>query len=289
MVHARSYAKINMSLKVEGLLKNKYHSIKSIMSTIELRDDLFMAIDNDVKVCSDTFIGRQEDNLVYKVVMELKERYNIQHGVKIHIGKNIPIGGGLGGGSSNAAAAILGLNELWELNMTYDDMYEVAIKMGSDVPFFLNEGLAIAEGRGELLTPIDIDLDFYIVLVCPSYGLSTAEVYKKYIQKEDDSRFEDFYEKLLTGDIDVFGPAMFNDLENSASDFINCTSHVKACKIKQDLLDAGCIGAVMSGSGSVVYGVTHNREEADKICEIIKREHRNYRILVTRNKKKAIT
>ena len=160
----KAYAKINLGLKVLGKREDGYHELEMIMVNVGLHDVLYFKISEDVMVIMDKTICEMEDNIVYKTAMYIKNRYKVQQGVKIKIKKKIPDGGGMGGGSSDAASTIIALNKLWNLGLNKKEMLEVAAKIGSDVPFFIVNKLSFVKGRGEKIEEIDKKIDDNIIM-----------------------------------------------------------------------------------------------------------------------------
>lgn len=289
MIHERSYAKINLGLQVLNKRDDGYHNVKSIITSIALHDNLFIGSSDIISVECDKFVCRQEENLVYKVALILKEKYNVKQGTKIHIGKNIKVGGGLGGGSSNAAAAIRGLNKYWELGMSYEEMYDIALSLGSDVPYCLNGDLAVVEGRGEIITPLPFELNFGLVMVYPPYRCSTGSVYKAFKGSPKNDRYDNLYWEVITNDVNRYSKVLFNDLEEVVDSLNKKNAHYSIAAIKKHLVTAGCLGSLMSGSGSAVYGLTDSFNTALVVKERMKKIYPNFYIVATQSIRKTIT
>ena len=157
-------AKVNLTLEVLGKRNDGYHEIASVMQAINLCDRLTFSIADDLSLISDTPGLDTKDNLVYRAASLLNDKTGVSAGAEIHLCKGIPVAAGLGGGSSDAAATLLGLNRLWGLHLARDELEELAAQLGSDVPFFLAGGAALAEGRGERITPLPSPPTFWLVL-----------------------------------------------------------------------------------------------------------------------------
>ena len=243
----KSYAKINLTLDILGKREDGYHEISSIMQEIDLHDVVTLSDlgENTIEVsCSDSSIP-SVDNLVYKAAYLLKQTFHLTKGVHISVQKNIPIGAGLGGGSSNAAAVLKGLNMLWDLKLSSKDLIQLGSQLGSDVPFFIQGKSCLVEGRGDLVTPVSLP-SFEILLVIADFSISTQAAYEQLrkVGKEKAS------EKLLT----EFSFSHFhNDFEESL--FLQ---YPRLKAIKEELLAQGASAALVSGSGSCVYGVYSN-------------------------------
>jgi len=198
MLTLKSPAKINWFLKVLGLRDDGFHEIQSLMQKITLYDVLTFAPSMDLALETDSVIP-VEQNLVYKAAILLKNTYGIDKGAFISLNKNIPVGAGLGGGSSNAASALLGLNELWSLNLSTEDLCVMAGQLGSDVPFFLCGAISLSNGRGEKITPYKTEKTVNLLLVKPPFSVSTAWAYGEYKNRIPDSGYRIQVEEKKTG------------------------------------------------------------------------------------------
>ena len=180
----KSPAKINLHLEVIGKRDDGYHELAMIMQNIDLSDYLELEINNEglIKLESDcNNLSVSSDNLIVKSANLLKKISNIDFGANIFLRKNIPIGAGLAGGSSNAAATLIGLNKLWNLELDQNTLCSLASSLGSDIPFFINGGIQLCFGRGEILEKLDSNFEYGVLLLKnPSVSVSTAETYKKY-------------------------------------------------------------------------------------------------------------
>ena len=180
----KSPAKINLHLEVIGKRDDGYHELAMIMQNIDLSDYLELEINNEglIKLESDcNNLSVSSDNLIVKSANLLKKISNIDFGANIFLRKNIPIGAGLAGGSSNAAATLIGLNKLWDLNLDQETLCSLASTLGSDIPFFINGGIQLCFGRGEILEKLDSNFEYGVILLKnPNVSVSTAETYKKY-------------------------------------------------------------------------------------------------------------
>ncbi|HEY8445114.1 MAG TPA: 4-(cytidine 5'-diphospho)-2-C-methyl-D-erythritol kinase [Bacilli bacterium] len=283
MIYKRAYAKLNLGLQVVNKRQDGYHNLKSIMIMIDLYDELFFEIDDDITLECNVDLCKKEDNLVYKAAKLISNRFHVNKGCKIKLHKIIPANAGLAGGSSDAAATIKALNELWELNLTYEEMIKLGAEIGSDVPFCIIEKPMIVEGRGEILKEyLDIP-EMYFVLVFPDFSCSTKEIFKHHQIIQDDERFSHLVKAVLQKDINKVGNYLFNDLERTVEIVQN-----KDCItiIKNALIENGCAGSAMTGSGSTVFGITSNYENAQKIKNIMHNIFPKYRILSTKSYKK---
>lgn len=269
----KSRAKINLSIDVLGKRQDGYHLVEMIMQTIDLYDLIEInEKDNDqitIKSTSDE-IPLDCNNLVYKAANLIKKTFNINKGVEIHIKKNIPVAAGMAGGSSNAAAVLIGLNKLWNLNLSNQQLEKIGLKLGADVPFCINGGAVLASGIGEELTPIKGLTKDVCILVCkPDLFVSTKEVYECIDSKDIDKRPNNKFliECLKNEDTRQLAENMFNVLEGVTMD-----KHPVIQQIKDIMTNNRALGAMMSGSGPTVFGLYENREDAVKCKAILEKQ-----------------
>ena len=269
----KSRAKINLSIDVLGKRQDGYHLVEMIMQTIDLYDLIEInEKDNDqitIKSTSDE-IPLDCNNLVYKAANLIKKTFNINKGVEIHIKKNIPVAAGMAGGSSNAAAVLVGLNKLWNLDLSNQQLEEIGLKLGADVPFCINGGAVLALGIGEELTPIKGLTKDVCILVCkPDLFVSTKEVYECIDSKDIDKRPNNKFliECLKNEDTRQLAENMFNVLEGVTMD-----KHPVIQQIKDIMTNNRALGAMMSGSGPTVFGLYENREDAVKCKAILEKQ-----------------
>ena len=269
----KSRAKINLSIDVVGKRQDGYHLVEMIMQTIDLYDLIEInEKDNDqitIKSTSDE-IPLDCNNLVYKAANLIKKTFNINKGVEIHIKKNIPVAAGMAGGSSNAAAVLVGLNKLWNLNLSNQQLEKIGLKLGADVPFCINGGAVLASGIGEELTPIKGLTKDVCILVCkPDLFVSTKEVYECIDSKDIDKRPNNKFliECLKNEDTRQLAENMFNVLEGVTMD-----KHPVIQQIKDIMTNNRALGAMMSGSGPTVFGLYENREDAVKCKAILEKQ-----------------
>ena len=272
-IQLKSRAKINLSIDVLGKRQDGYHLVEMIMQTIDLYDLIEInEKDNDqitIKSTSDE-IPLDCNNLVYKAANLIKKTFNINKGVEIHIKKNIPVAAGMAGGSSNAAAVLVGLNKLWNLNLSNQQLEKIGLKLGADVPFCINGGAVLASGIGEELTPIKGLTKDVCILVCkPDLFVSTKEVYECIDSKDIDKRPNNKFliECLKNEDTRQLAENMFNVLEGVTMD-----KHPVIQQIKDIMTNNRALGAMMSGSGPTVFGLYENREDAVKCKAILEKQ-----------------
>ncbi|MBL7072043.1 MAG: 4-(cytidine 5'-diphospho)-2-C-methyl-D-erythritol kinase [Candidatus Omnitrophica bacterium] len=263
-----SPAKINLFLDVLKKRSDGYHEIVTVFEKIDLCDRItFYPIPDEpqaresIRVTSNTTeLPIDENNLVYRACSLLKNRYGISKSVRIHIEKNIPIAAGLGGGSSNAATVLKGLNRLWKLGLSVDELCDLGKEIGADVPFFIfNNAFAVGMGRGDDIRPIDSDLEMWHVLICPPYKVLTKEVYGNASLGLTQSGAD---VKILTraiekSDAEEVGERLYNALEHIV------TKQVTEISGAKDLVNRwGFNAAGVTGSGPTIFVLAFKRKEA---------------------------
>jgi len=256
-----AFAKVNRDLRVLGKRPDGYHELDTIFQTIDLTDrmDFLEREDDEVQLTIEgASLPVSEENLVLRAARALLARAGVTRGADIHLSKKIPVGGGLGGGSSNAAATLRVLAALWKLSLTDADLHALAAAIGSDVPFFLVGGRARGTGRGEILRPLADGPEEWLVLVFPPFSLSTAVVYVALSASPltDSPGFSNLRSSDSGG-----GPDR-NDLESAAESLQGGLRRFRLA-----LSDLGATSARLSGSGSTVFGVFGDEESARRAFE----------------------
>jgi 4-diphosphocytidyl-2-C-methyl-D-erythritol kinase len=258
-------AKINWFLSITGKRNDGYHTILSVIQCIGLYDELTFARADGLELISDMDIA-PEENLVCKAASALGKRVSCDKGAKISLKKNIPSGAGLGGGSSDAACTLKGLNMLWELKLGSAELFSIAAEIGSDVPFFLQGPCALIEGRGEILKPLKVLFPTVLLLVKPSVFVSTAWAYASY-----DARLKLTKKpidiKLLIQALNRQDFASLDTLINNDLEYAVAERYPVIKDIKTRLMQSGAMLSAMTGSGSAVFGVFQNREKAEKAAK----------------------
>lgn len=250
-------AKINLSLDVLERQSDGYHKLKMIMQEIDLKDKITIRrLDgNDGKISlksNNSKLPRGKTNIVHRAVSLLAEEFNINEDIEVYIEKNIPISGGLAGGSTDAAATLKGLDKLWDLKLGEKELMDLGLKLGADVPFCLMGGTALSEGIGEKLTPLKAFKDKLILLANPGVGVSTANVYKRLDLENLDERpdIEKIISYMEDDDLAKLGENMRNVLES-----VTIGIYPQIEKIKVQMINCGALGSLMSGSGASVFGI----------------------------------
>ena len=247
-------AKINWFLTILRKRQDVYNEILSLMQCVTLYDSLSFELSDDTNVVTDAPIPL-ERNLVYRAAMLMKETAGVKTGAKITLKKETPLQAGLGGGSSDAAFTLMGLNRLWSLGLSQGELMKLGEALGSDVPFFLNGSVALAEGRGEIVSPLRINKSYTILLVKPPISVSTewaysqADLSREGLTKKDNN-IKLFCQALEDGDFGLLSSIQGNDLE-----MFVVRKYPVIDEIKQELLNLGAVFSSMSGSGPTVFGV----------------------------------
>lgn len=260
----KAYAKVNLFLEIVKRRDDGYHELETILQTINLYDELELSPQPQSisLTCNLSYLPTDERNLAYRAAKLLKEKTGTNQGINIKLNKQIPIGAGLGGGSSDAASVLLGCNRIWGCKLTYSDLAEFGMQLGMDVPFFLRGGTALAVGRGEQIIQQIPTPSLELIIVYPNFPVSTASVYKNLdihnIGKKQDSNL--IVTALNTRNIEEISHLLFNRLESS-------TFHLypQLTEIKDVLKKAGCLGVLLSGSGSAIFGIAKTEQECDLI------------------------
>lgn len=269
MLKITARAKVNLTLDVLGNLPDGYHEVRTVMQLLDLCDILEISSGRSgITLSSDSKgIPIGPENLVYRAAQLLLARTGLEKKAHINIIKRIPVAAGLGGGSSNAAAALWGLNHFWELGFTPEELMEMGAEIGADVPFFLTAGTALGTGRGDKLTPLPSPPPMGVLLVKPYFGVSTAQVYKMFDTLSGVTGYstDSMLQALEKRDVNAIAAHLGNDLEP-----VTASLYPEIRAIKKDLLDAGALGAEMSGSGPTVFALAENKEKARQLAANIK-------------------
>lgn len=269
-IRGRAFAKINLGLEVLAKRGDGYHELRTLLQTIDFHDELtFRRRGHGIALTTnDAAIGNGPDNLVHRAAAALCDhaaRGGL--GASIHVEKKVPSGMGLGGGSADAAITLLALDRLWDLATPPRDLHRIAASIGMDVPFFLYGGIAVAVGRGDELYPLDVEADWPIVLILPDFSISTASAYGSLILTKRRSSLTLQHFVWRSPSIGDRLGELVNHLEGATG------SHAsKIEEYKRMLLDGGAIAAMMSGSGSAVFGVFQDESSAGTVANSLTRE-----------------
>ncbi|WP_027092133.1 4-(cytidine 5'-diphospho)-2-C-methyl-D-erythritol kinase [Cohnella thermotolerans] len=264
-VYEKAPAKINLLLDVLRKREDGYHEVEMIMTMVDLADRLEMSeLPRDQIVLSSHagFIPLDEKNLAFQAAKLLKERYNVKKGVYIHLDKNIPVAAGLAGGSSDAAAALRGLNRLWNLGLGLDELEALGAELGSDVPFCIRGGTAVARGRGEKLESIESPPQCWVVLAKPPINVSTADVYGKLRANELKEH------PSIPAMLDAIRRKSFPDVcarLGNVLETVTLGRYPEVRQIKEVMTRLGADGVLMSGSGPTVFGLVSKESKVSRL------------------------
>ena len=261
----KARAKINLALDVFEKRPDGYHEVEMVMQSIELHDCLeFTPVPEGITILVENGdVPAGEDNLVHRAAKSISTYGGVRTGVEIRLKKAIPVAAGLGGGSTDAAVTLAALNKIWGLGLTLRELMLLGEQLGSDVPFCLMEGTALARGRGEKLESLPPCPPLGLVLVKPPFGVSTASVYRAYApgKLEKKPHCRNMVEAIDSRDPGAIARCLYNALEP-----VTFAMHPEVAAIKEKLLEAGALGVLMSGSGPTVFGLTGNWQDARTVA-----------------------
>ncbi len=263
-IEVKAPAKINLALDVLHKRDDGYHEVRMVMTTVDLADRLVLKLaeENKITVTSQNrFVPSDERNLAYQAAKLLKDRFGLTKGVEITIEKNIPVAAGLAGGSSDAAAALRGLNKLWDLRLSLDELAALGAEIGSDVSFCVYGGTALAEGRGEKITELPAPPPFWVVLAKPQKGVSTADVYGKL--KLDGIEHPDIEAMISAIDNQDFKQICAN--VGNVLESVTLKLHPEVKQIKDRMVLTGADAVLMSGSGPTVFALIHHETKVQRV------------------------
>jgi 4-diphosphocytidyl-2-C-methyl-D-erythritol kinase len=261
----RSYAKVNLGLEVLGTRSDGYHELRTLFQTIDLHDEITLRPrPRDITIeCDHPGVPRDETNLAWRAAESLRRHAKVASGVAIRLEKRIPVAGGLGGGSSNAAAVLMALNRLWRLDLSPDDLHRLARRLGADVPYFLVGGTALGLARGDEIYPLRGQVKGHVVLVDPGRPVSTAAVFARVdaglTPRENSYTIFRFVSRDLEG-AEAF-PLLSNDLEQAALEEAPDLARTVG-RIRGALVREGALLAALSGSGSSYFGLFDDPQRA---------------------------
>ncbi|WP_326511687.1 4-(cytidine 5'-diphospho)-2-C-methyl-D-erythritol kinase [Clostridium intestinale] len=276
----KAYGKINIALEVVGKREDGYHLLRMIMQNIDLYDliEINEKRSNDITIeCNKPYVPKDDRNLAYKAARLFMDTYKINRGIHIDIIKNIPVAAGLAGGSTNAAAVLKALNEMFDVGASEQDLMDLGVKLGADIPYCIKGGTCLCEGIGEKISELKSFKDKILVLVKPPFGVSTKDVYgaidinkifKKVLVNE-------LIEAIEKDDLLFVAQNMKNHLEN-----VTLRRHPLIIKIKEDMMKMGSIGSMMSGSGPTVFGFFDDMLKAQSCYERMKKQFND--VFITR-------
>lgn len=283
-----AFAKINWSLDITGLREDGYHFMDMLMQPVSLSDEITLSLSPDLRISTSGWPHSRADesNLAYRAALALKEASGYPGGARIHVHKRIPIGAGMGGGSSDAAAVLAGLSSLWHTGLSSVDLERIGLTLGADVPFFIRGGLTRTRGIGEALESHENLYNYWLVVIQPCPGLSTAQVFSLWHSTEvcERPRTEEALQALETGDLPVLCSRIGNVLQ-PVSESLR-PEIASACGA---LSEAGALRALMTGSGSAVFGVFRSSAAARKAWQQLSSRYRTVFLCHTQHDSMRIT
>ncbi|MBB5149500.1 4-(cytidine 5'-diphospho)-2-C-methyl-D-erythritol kinase [Ureibacillus thermosphaericus] len=269
MLYIKAPAKINLTLDVLYKRPDQYHEVEMVMTTVDLADRIGLELRNDGKIVihsSSGIVPEDDRNLAYQAAILLKNTYNVHEGATITIHKEIPVAAGLAGGSSDAAATLRGLNQLWNLNLSIDTLAELGANIGSDVPFCVYGGTALATGRGEKIQPLPAPPSCWVILAKPRIGVSTAKIYEGLnLENIEHPNTKQMMTALENKDYSLMCKSLGNVLES-----VTCSLYPEVAVIKNQMIRFGVDAALMSGSGPTVFGFVDSESRLNRVYNGLK-------------------
>lgn len=277
----KALAKINLGLDVLGRRENGYHDVRMVMQTIYLYDDVFMQKTKEEGIHLETnlfYLPVNENNIAYKAAKLLMDEFQIEGGVSIRLNKFIPVSAGMAGGSSNAAAVLFGMNRMYQLGLSQQELMERGVKLGADVPYCIMRGTVLAEGIGEELIPLPALPKCYVLIAKPPVSVSTKTVYEKLdaLDIVNHPNIDGILEGLEEQNLEKITANMGNVLEE-----VTVGDYPVIEKIKKVMKDAGALNAMMSGSGPTVFGIFTDRKSAKQAYAEIRKKRLAKQVYVT--------
>ena len=284
-IKIKAPAKINLTLDVTGRRNDGYHNLEMVMQTISVYDELEISIlpENPEKPIIFNMEKQLQDkiqpekNLVYKAASVMKEKYNIKNSFNIFLKKNIPAAAGLAGGSTDCAATLTAINRLCQLGLTDEELCQTGVSLGADVPYCIKKGTMLSQGIGDILSPLPVLGQIWIVLINPGISVSTAYVYK---QLELDKfpchpGTDKMIKAIQDNNIQHIASCLFNVMET-----VTIKEYPVLDEIKKYLSDNGAEGALMSGSGPTIFGIFENEDKAKAAYHKAKKVYSNFNIIL---------
>ena len=277
----KALGKINLGLDVLGRRENGYHDVHMVMQTVYLYDRIIMKKSKTPGIRLETnlyYLPVNENNLAYQAAQMLMDEFHMEEGVSIQLDKHIPVAAGMAGGSSNAAAVLFGMNRMFSLGLSQKELMERGVKLGADVPYCIMRGTVLAEGIGEILTPLSPMPKCYVLIAKPAISVSTKMVYEKLDSHEieDHPDIDGILAGLKAGDLKKVAGSMGNVLERVTVDAYPVIDQIKEMMIKE-----GALNAMMSGSGPTVFGIFEEKATARKAADAIRDARLTKQVYVT--------
>ena len=284
-IYIKARAKVNLSLEVLGKREDNYHNLESVFQKINLYDEIYIKKiqEKDFRLKINVKELDSKENIIYKAYGKLKEQYKVINGIEVIVNKKIPMQAGMAGGSTDCAAFIIAMNKLFKLELSKKEMEALGKSLGADVvPCFYNKAIK-AEGIGDMITTIDTDFKYYMVIIKPEIACNTKEMYQKLDTEKDIQQLhtsENIIKALENKDIQL----LTNNLYNVFEEVVQEKQSIQ--EIKKELLNNGALQALMTGSGSCVYGIFKDKQSAKNAYITLKERYQTY-ICTSYNMKKG--
>ncbi len=284
-IYIKARAKVNLSLEVLGKREDNYHNLESVFQKINLYDEIYIKKiqEKDFRLKINVKELDSKENIIYKAYRKLKEQYKVINGIEVIVNKKIPMQAGMAGGSTDCAAFIIAMNKLFKLELSKKEMEALGKSLGADVvPCFYNKAIK-AEGIGDMITTIDTDFKYYMVIIKPEIACNTKEMYQKLDTEKDIQQLhtsENIIKALENKDIQL----LTNNLYNVFEEVVQEKQSIQ--EIKKELLNNGALQALMTGSGSCVYGIFKDKQSAKNAYITLKERYQTY-ICTSYNMKKG--
>ena len=280
-IELKALGKINLGLDVLGRRENGYHDVRMVMQTLYLYDQITITKKETPGIELKTnlfYLPVDENNLAYRVAKLLMDEFDVKEGVSIYLDKHIPVAAGMAGGSSNAAAVLFGINRMFDLGLSQQELMDRGVTLGADVPYCIMRGTVLAEGIGEILTPLPALPKCYVLIAKPPISVSTKLVYEKLDSHEieDHPDIDGILEGLKAQDINKIASCMGNVLEK-----VTVEEYPVIEDIKNVMKEEGALNAMMSGSGPTVFGIFDNKHLARKAADRIRKMELAKQVYVT--------
>lgn len=277
----KALAKINLGLDVLGRRDNGYHDVKMVMQTIYLYDDVILkkTKESGIQLATNlSYLPVDENNIAYKAAKLLREEFELQEGISIYLKKRIPVSAGMAGGSTNAAAVLFGMNRMFDLGLSMQELMERGVKLGADVPYCVMRGTVLAEGIGERLTPLSPMPKCTILIAKPGISVSTKTVYEKFdaLSRIEHPDIDGLVRGLEEGDLQKISSCMGNVLE-----MVTIEDYPIIEQIKNIMKREGALHAIMSGSGPTVFGIFEDRKSAKRAYRALREKNMAKQIYLT--------
>ena len=279
----KAYGKINLGLDVLRKRSDGYHDLKMIMQMVDVYDDIIITKTDrkdEIIVATDKFVLENEKgNLAYMAAKLLFDEFDIHQGIEIKINKRIPIAGGMAGGSSDCATTLMGINKMFDLKLSKEDLMKRGVKLGADVPYCVLGKTAIAEGIGEILTPLPTPPSCYVIIAKPPVSVSTAFVYGNIRPDEITKRpdIDGMAEAIKNGDLYKMSSLLYNVMED-----VTVPEYPIIADIKKMMIENGALNSIMSGSGPTVFGIYDNLEKAENTMKLLKKSNLTEQLYLTK-------